>query len=231
MKTPALLLSCLAAGLAATPAPADDGTFVIDTLGVERGQVRAVLRLEGAFDADRRTSIERGLPITVRFTTELWRERRRWWDAQVDSRVRSYRVRWDPGERLFLLIPSNRRARAETYETLDALLEELARRVVDVHPRWELDDGNRYYVSAEAAIRPLTLEEFRELDGWISGRLRGGGGPEDGPAPPAEGEDEGSVPGALFDFLRKWAGFGDTILRARSPSFRPTELEELPAPP
>jgi len=229
MKIPTLLVPCLVIGLVGSAAA--ESALVIERLGVERGQLRAVLRLENAFDADRRTSIERGLPVTVRFTTELWRERRRWWDAQIDSRVRSYRVRWDPGERLFRLEPSNRRVAAETFETLDALLEELSRRVVDVHPRWELEDRHRYYVEAEAAIRPLTLEEFRELDGWLSGRIRGNG-PE-GETPPADrapADDEGSVPGALFDFLRKWAGFGDTILRARSPLFRPGDLEEIPGP-
>lgn len=230
MKIPTLLVPCLVAGLVGSPTPAAaESALAIERLGVERGQLRAVLRLENAFDADRRTSIERGLPVTVRFTTELWRERRRWWDAQIDSRVRSYRVRWDPGERLFRLEPSSRRVAAETFETLDALLEELSRRVVDVHPRWELEDRHRYYVEAEAAIRPLTLEEFRELDGWLSGRIRGDG-PEGEPPPGGEtaGEDDGSVPGALFDFLRKWAGFGDRILRARSPLFRPGDLEEIP---
>jgi len=225
MRNLALLAGVVAAlGPMGAPAAAQ-GRLSIEEIAVVDGRLRAVLRLEDALDADRRASVERGLPVTVRFTTELWRERRRWWNAQVASRVRSYRVRWDPGERLFQLVPADRRARGQSFETLDALLEELGRQSVDLHPREELRDDHRYYVFAEAAIRPLTLEEFHELDGWISGRLGGSLPPADESGDPGEPPpDGGSVPGALFDFLRNWAGFGDTVLEARSDTFRPAEL-------
>ena len=47
-------------------------------------------------------------------------------------------------------------------------------------------------------------------------------GPEDG---------DGGVSGALFGFLIDLAGFGDKILEAQTPAFKPSTLPELDASP
>ena len=85
------------------------------------------------------------------------------------------------------------------------------------------------------------LEEFRELDGWIGGRIRGRGD-ADGGSEPGAGEPDsagsmepsepassgGGVTGAFFGLLVDLAGFGDTIYRARTPPFRPSDLPAVP---
>jgi hypothetical protein len=98
--------------------------------------------------------------------------------------------------------------------------------VLPVHPRWELDDDDAYFVAVEAAIQPLTWSEFQELDGWLSGRIRGGAEPSESGSPPAEESGPG-VSRAVFDFLVDLSGFGDTYARARTPSFRPKDLPAL----
>ncbi len=196
------------------------GELVVEEIGLERGLVAARVRLEDAFDAETRASLASGLPITVRFSTELWRERKRWWDAQVDARVLSYRIRWDPGERAYTLTHPGP-PRRDTYEDLDPLLADLTRRVLPAHPRWGLEERHRYYLDLEAAIRPLTLEEFRELDGWIGGQIRGRTDEEE-----AQGAS-GGIAQTFFDLLVDFSGFGDVIFEARTPAFRPSELLPL----
>lgn len=215
---PLLLLAWIGAA-AAQP------SLEIEGLGVRRGRVTASLRLIDAFGADTRGAIKQGLPITVRFTAELWRERRHWFDKQVDSRVKSYRIRYHPGERLFSLTERGLGKRRRTFETLEQTLEEISQRSVTVHPRWQLDERHTYFVTVEAAIQPLTLSEFRELDGWISGRIRKDGPPAQDPSDP--GGNDGGISGAFFDLLVNLSGFGDTIFRARTPSFRPADLPVL----
>jgi hypothetical protein len=222
MRSWSLLI--LAAMLPAASRAADP--LLLEELGVRQGMVTATVRLSHGFDAETRTSIERGLPITVRYTVELWRKRSLWFDKQLDSRVRAFRVRYDPGEKLYSVSGADRYRVRETFQSLDAALERLSPRVLDVHPRAELQDGSTYYVVVEMAIQPLTVEEFRELDGWISGRIRGEGEAQ-GPADGAETGD-GGVSGALFGFLIDLAGFGDKILEAETPGFRPAALPELP---
>lgn len=211
--------------LAWTTAAAAQPSLEIEDLGVRRGQVTASLRLNDAFDADTRSAIEQGLPITVRFTAELWRERRHWFDKQVDSRVKSYRIRYHPGERLFSLTERGFGKRRQTFETLEQTLEEISLRKIPVHPRWQLAERHAYFVAVEAAIQPLTLSEFRELEGWISGRIRKDDPLAEGPSEAKEGD--GGISGAFFDLLVDLSGFGDTIFRARTTSFRPADLPIL----
>jgi hypothetical protein len=204
----------------AVSAAGADPVLHIDRLDVVRGLVLATCRLEGAFEPSTRSSIERGLPITVRYTVDLWRDRRNWMDKQVDSRVRSFRVRYHPGERVFSVVEGEDPERRQTFETLDQALAELSTRVLPVHPRWELKDDDPYFIAVEAAIQPLTWSEFQELDGWLSGKIRGG-------AEPTGTETDPGPSRALFDFLVDLSGFGDTYARARTPTFRPRDIPGL----
>jgi hypothetical protein len=228
MTNPRVVTAFLVSALsmtAASPARADD-QLVLEDLGLRDGMVAVVARLHSGFDPRTRNAIQSGLPITVRYTVELWRKRKLWFDKQIDSRVRRFRVGYDPGEKLYTLVGDGGRNRAETFDTLDAALERLSPRTLDVHPRGGLNPDQNYFVTVEMAIQPLTLEEFRELDGWISGRLRGDSPGDSLPAPDGQG-----FSGAVFDFLMDMAGFGDEIHEAETPPFRPALLEELEAPP
>jgi len=216
---PALILMLLAVA-----PPAAGGELVIEEVGVDHGELTVAVHLRDAFDDDTRSSLASGLPITVRFTTELWRHRSRWWDKQIASRVSSYRIRWDPGARVYQIHHPGP-PRRDTFDDLDSLLDDLARRTLAVHGRWELEDRHRYFVLVEAAIRPLTLEEFRELDGWIGGQIRGG--PEDSAGRDPAEEGNGGIAQAFFRLLVNLSGFGDVILEARTPGFRPGDLRPM----
>lgn len=176
-------------------AAAAEPSLAIENLGVRRGQVTASLQLNEAFSAETRDAIEQGLPITVRFTAEIWRARRHWFDKQVDSRVKSYRLRYHPGERLFSLTERGLGRRRQTFETLEQAIEEVSARRIAIHSRWQLSESHTYFVTVEAAIQPLTLAEFRELEGWISGRIHKDGPPAGSSAEP--GESGGGISGAF----------------------------------
>lgn len=217
------LLAALCAALAATPGEPGAAELSIGRLGLERGDVVARVLLADPLDVRTRNAVASGLPITVRFAVDLWRDRSRWFDEHVDSRVESFRIRWDPRERAYTLAYPGPGRRVDTFELLDDLLADLSQQDIPLHPRGSLDDGSRYFAVVEVAVRPLTLEEFRELDGWIGGRLGGGSQPPDAP----EGEGGEGVPGAVLDFLLGMAGFGDEILEVRTGAFRPRELTPL----
>jgi hypothetical protein len=221
LRRRALVLAILALVLSAGSA-VRGSELRIEQVGVSSGEVRVRLRLVDLLEARTRGAVASGLPITVRFTADLWRQRRRWFDQHVAARVETFRIRWDPRERVYTLSHPGPGRRMDAYERLDDLLEDLSSHELPVHPRWALEERSRYFVEVEAAVRPLTLEEFRELDGWVGGRLRGDDQPED-----AEGREGEGVPGAVLGFLLDLSGFGDVILRERTLPFRPAELADL----
>jgi hypothetical protein len=210
--------------LASVPLPGRSTELSVPEMGLARGDVVARIKLVEPLDVRTRSAVASGLPVTIRYSVDLWRDRRRWFDEHVDARVESFRIGWDPRERWYTLAYPGPGRRVDTYERLDDLLADLSIRDVPVHPRGALDENSRYFAVVEVAIRPLTLEEFRELDGWIGGKLGGGAQPSDAPA---EGSDEG-VSGAVLNFLLDMAGFGDRILETRTPPFRPGDLQALP---
>jgi hypothetical protein len=228
-RTPGALLSLLFA----TAVAAEPSLHLGHDLRDDR--LCAAVELVNAFDPDVRGSIESGLPITVRITVELWRDRRSWFDKLVTSQGRRFRIRFDPGERLYLVRSTGRRTWEEAFENLDAALEEVSRQVLPIRAAGDLDRESTYFLAAEAAIQHLTLEEVRELDAWISGKVRGEAGQEEDPGPEEEGG--GGITAAVFKFLVRRAGFGDRILRDRSDRFRSADLVAsdpgpgAPAPP
>jgi hypothetical protein len=210
----------------ALASPARAAELSVAAIGVVEGELRTRLELRELLDPRTRGAVASGLPITVRFTAELWRERRRWFDQNVAVHAEAFRIRWDPRERVYTLAHPGPGRRIDTYDRLDDLLLDLGSHELPVHPRSALDDRKRYFVALEVAVRPLTLEEFRELEGWIGGRLDGGEDPGDAASEGSEG-----LPGAVLGFLLDMSGFGDLILRERTPAFRPDELPDLPPDP
>lgn len=212
-----IFIGAMGAGFAA---PSHAASLQILRIGVARGTIVASTRLVDGFDAKTKDSLERGLPITVRYTADLWRERRHWMDKQIDSRVRTFRVRFHPGERTYTVTEGDREDRRQSFETLAQAIDEISLRDLPIHPRWELQDGQSYFVSVAVAIQPLTWSEFQELDGWVSGKIRGGPEPSSDSSP----EPSRGVSRAVFEFLLDRSGFGDSHLRTRSASFVPQAL-------
>jgi hypothetical protein len=83
-----------------------------------------------------------------------------------------------------------------------------------------LQAGPRYYVVVSATIRPLTVEDFQEVEGWLGGEVE-------------EQRHSGfgvvtALPRSVFDAVRNFAGFGDQKARAITPDFTLESLTEAP---
>jgi hypothetical protein len=74
----------------------------------------------------------------------------------------------------------------------------------------------RYYVVVSATLRPLSVEDAAEVEGWLSGEVGGG---RRAPFGLLTG-----LPRSLFDTARNFAGFGDEHARAITNDF---ELQDL----
>ena len=224
----ALFAASLVGPAAAAPARAAAARVSAE---LRRGpdDLRAVVRLANAFDAGIRGSIESGLPITLRTTTELWRVRRFRFDETITSLVRFHRIRWDPGDRRYSVEIGERREWSESFETLDDAVEQLSAYEVALAPDEALDSGSRYYLTVEAAVQYITLNEVSELDGWVRGQIAPGEAPPSPPPSDADGirkdAEGGGLTGRFFGLLLRWTGFQDRVARART---SPVRLSSVP---
>lgn len=161
-------------------------------------------------------SLERGMPATLEVRAELWHRRAGWFDSfegGFDARVRIQYEAWSDQWRI------ERAGAPPIYVSrFDSVATVLSRpwalpvaRVQDLKP------DRRYYVAVVAVLKPLSVEDVEEVEGWLSGEVRTQRGAGLGVIT--------ELPRSLFDAVRNFAGFGDRRTRASSDDFAPRDLE------
>jgi hypothetical protein len=204
-----------AAGLLAAPAPA---AALQLTSGVPRerdGLLVVEARLGEVFAPRVAESLARGMPATLQVHAELWRHRRAWFDRLESSVDVSVRVRYDVWSDTYLL--ERLGSPAIEVGSIDSAAAVLSRPwVLAIGRVGQLSAKSRYYVALTATLRPLTVEDLAEVEGWLSGEVkdkrRAGFGVI------------AEIPRSLFDAVRNVAGFGDQRARAVSEDFQLRDL-------
>ncbi len=166
-----------------------------------------------------------GLPTTLTFTIEVWRQRSGWWDKLEATREREFRLFRDLLNDVYVVVTPTETRR---FSTLDSLATSVSthrtgsRNGPQFLGRDLFRPGNRYYVVIVATLAPLTVEDLNELDAWVRGSLRGGR------------EDSRGISGlsrTMGGILMSMTGFGDQRVKARTAYFRLDELPMAPRPP
>lgn len=179
------------------------------------GYVYANVKVGDPFEARVRESLARGMPATLVVHAELWRRRNGWFDRLESSYEAQVRIRYEVWSEQYRLERAG--AEAERVSTLDSLSRLVARPwALPVARIGQLRPGVRYYLVVSAVLKPLSVEDVQEVEGWLSGEVRSKG--EAGFGVVTE------LPRALFDAVRNFAGFGDRRTRAVSTEF---ELRDL----
>src|SRR5262245_16346901 len=155
-------------------------------------------------------SLARGMPATLRVHAELWRRRSVWFDKMERSVDADVRIRYDVWSDRYLI----ERHGAEMIQagSIDSVAAVLSRpwalaggRAGDLAPR------SQYYIAISATLRPLTVEDLAEVEGWLSGEV-------------VDKRHSGfgvitEIPRSLFDAVRNVAGFGDQRARDETQDF------------
>lgn len=178
------------------------------------GQVRVHVRAGAVFDDGVERALRSGLPARVSLAVELWRDGRLWDDFVLEHRIEQ-RVLYDLLDERFDVIDDRGEVllRTTSTDTVARWLQE-----IDGLPLCAVDDldGDReHYVAVSIRLEPLTVEEVRDLERWLSGNLRTAG-------------DDGvleRVSRQLFGVLKGSVGLGDRDASGRSDDFRPRDLD------
>ncbi|HET7225807.1 MAG TPA: DUF4390 domain-containing protein [Candidatus Eisenbacteria bacterium] len=180
------------------------------------GWVWADVKLDDPIAPRVAESLSRGMPATLQLHAELWRRRSGWFDRLESSYDAAVRIRFEVWNDQFRL---ERSGLKEVFvPSLDSLRAVLSRPLAVPVARLEkLDADKRYYVVATATLKPLSVEDAEEVEGWLSGEV----------------EDKArarlgiitALPRAVFDAVRNFAGFGDQKARAISTDFDGREMQ------
>jgi hypothetical protein len=213
-RTAACLACALALGVAG-PARALD--LAIARPSERDGRVVVEARPSDVLNARISESLARGMPATLMLHAELWRDRRGWFDRLESSADARVRIRYEVWSDSYLLERIG--AAPIVVGSVDSVAVVLQRPwVMPVGRVGDLTAGSRYYVVITATLRPLTVEDLEEVEGWLSGEV--GSGRKSGFGVVTE------IPRSVFDAVRNVSGFGDQKARASSVTFQLRDLFE-----
>jgi Domain of unknown function (DUF4390) len=171
-------------------------------------------RLDDLFEDRVVQSLERGMPATIQVHAELWRKRGLWFDALVNTFDASVRVRYGTWDESYHV--ERQGGESIRFGSLDSAETYLERPwALPVGRLATLSPNARHYVVVTVTLKPLTAEDVREVEGWMSGDP---GGDHSG--------EVTDLPRGVFDALRNVSGFGDRRARAVSEEFVPGQLAQ-----
>lgn len=212
---PALLAALLAGLLLASAAPTRALDLAARPPREQDGWVWVDVRLGDLFAPRVESSLARGMPATLRLHAELWRQRTGWFDRLESAFDAELRLRYDFRVDAYRLERDG--ARPLVLAGLDSVRTALSRPLPLPVARFApLTAASRYYVVVSATLKPLSLEDVRQVEGWLSGEVEG--------TQEAPWEVITGLPFSLFDAARNFAGFGDEHARAVTGPFGPQDL-------
>jgi hypothetical protein len=181
------------------------------------GYVWVDVRLGDLFAPRVEGSLARGMPATLALHAELWRRRVGWFDRLENAFDAELRLRYDFRATAYRIERTG--ARPLVVPGLDSVRTVLSRTLaLPVGRVGPLLADATYYVVVSATLKPLSVEDAAEVEGWLSGEVEGGSGAPFGLLT--------GLPRSLFDAARNFAGFGDEHARALTDDFALQDLFE-----
>ena len=179
------------------------------------GYVWVEVRLGDLFEPRVEGSLARGMPATLTLHAELWRRRVGWFDRLEKTFEAELRLRYDFRSATYRIERAG--AAPLVVPGLDSVRTVLSRPLaLPVGRVGPLLADASYFVVVSATLKPLSVEDAAEVEGWLSGEVGGG---SEAPFGLLTG-----LPRSLFDAARNFAGFGDEHARATTEEFG---LEDL----
>jgi hypothetical protein len=175
------------------------------------GGIAASVSISDTFPGELVSLIDKGAPISVEYTIELWRHRPGWFDARVAGAQIQYKIRYDSWDKEYTIV---REAPGELVEnTLDD--EDEALEMISSSESVTLPTGENsgaFYLVGSVIIKTMNFSNFKEVESWLRGEVSTDRGRAIEDAPDRMGE-------FLFGLALKVSGLKNYSAEARSEYF------------
>ena len=172
--------------------------------------------LQDSLPSELITYLNKGVPISFDYNIELWRERSGWFDKQVDKIAVSYRVRYDPWEKEYLVVQTDGNLTIDNTlkgqrETIDLVKSS------GVNSLSFDDSSGIYYLVGNLTIKTMSFSNYREVEAWLRGDISDAKRPDLQEAPSKFGE-------FIFDMALKISGLKNISQDSKTQKFKISQL-------
>lgn len=155
--------------VAALPSAARGLEASIEGVEADSAGLSVEVRLPDLYSSRLKERLEQGLPSTLIFELELYRNRRHWFDSRVARYVYLVKLSYDPWTRVYSLrSPADLREESDT-ASVRRFIEEHALTVPWIP---EPDTTRTYFFSVRATLKLLTADDIREVEEWLGGHMK-----------------------------------------------------------
>ena len=155
-----------------------------------------------------RERLDRGIPATIGFQVDLWRNRSAWFDSRVAQEVHRYRISRDAWTGAYVLEGPEGPDAAMGADSLGTLVRRLGDDPIRLNiPRELALGGAVLWVEVTAVTIPLSVQDLGEVEEWITGEMGGGSNSVFG------------IPGGVLRMVRDLSGLGDRRLVGQTGRF------------
>jgi len=197
----------------ASTATAGSDVEIVD-LKVQSDSIWVAFEIDEEFFEKLTDTLDRGFSATLKYTFEIWEPRRTWFDRLNRSVVIPYKVRYDSWSEEYVALGSRGEVDAQASPEDLSICHRGVNRI-PVFDVARLKPDRSYYLHLSVELQPLTVEEIRELEGWLRGTWSG----SEGRTSRTRGISRG-----LFGLVKNLTGFGDEVVRTRSENFSLDQL-------
>jgi hypothetical protein len=190
-------------------------TLRIDHIATTDTALVVDLVAEHVIDPETARGLAEGVPATLIYEIEIWRDRPGWFDHFAGGRLLVFKVQRDAWDEVYVVRDSQ--GLTLGLPNLDAVRELLEHQVgVAVAPVVDLSLDHAYYLVIKVALKPLTAEDVDELEGWLAGEVE----------PSEHSFGLLTLPKNFFGLVMDVTGFGDRNGTVRSANFRRSDLDQ-----
>lgn len=182
-----------------------------------QGFLYVEFELEDPFEGLYLEAMRSGLPTTLNYTIEVWRQRTGWWDRLEATYERTFRIYHELLNDLYYVHTPDQTFRWTRLDSMTAAVCRFSRESQQGPQYFSkaiFRPDKQYYVVITATLAPLSVEDLNELDDWLRGTLAG------------RGDESGGISGitrTMGGLLMNMTGFGDKQIKSRTQPFLPSE--------